>query len=131
MSIDEFSRHIIGKIDLDRSNNLSFTEFLAACLVSEKHTIPTNVWSAVFSVLDTDDSGDIGLDDMIKLFGKHQLGEEGSNADLAGLLGDYGGLYAGQKPEDIRITFDDFLHLMQDPAYGSLSSLASFDPGQL
>lgn len=70
----DFSSDEAGKIfkslDVNRNNEINFTEFLAACLESQGELAEYRIAEA-FDLLDSDDSGFISRDNLRRILGNH------------------------------------------------------------
>ncbi|CAD7955474.1 unnamed protein product [Amoebophrya sp. A25] len=74
---DDFESFLWPSVDLNQSDDLNFTEFLAACLSADMHDLyAENHWRAVFFVLDANGSGALNADDLVVLFHGNSTSDE-------------------------------------------------------
>ncbi len=62
----DFDSKIWPNVDLNASNDINFTEFLAACMADANYT--DSHWRGVFQVLDANATGKLDVEDLVELF---------------------------------------------------------------
>lgn len=72
----DFDEVIWPGVDLNQSDDINFTEFLAACLADDEATVYSeNHWKGVFQVLDASATGSLDLADLQELFPGNEVDE--------------------------------------------------------
>lgn len=96
----DFESFVWPNVDLNQSDDINFTEFLASCISDDKEIVSSaQNWKGVFQVLDIDNTGELNADDLNDLF--HDNANEGINAMLSEVV-----------PDTMALTPDDFVKLM-------------------
>eukprot|EP00392_Amoebophrya_sp_AT5.2_P001388 g1390.t1 len=96
---DDFSSNIWPAVDLNQSDDVNFTEFLAACLSGDEYN--ESHWRAVFQVLDSNRNGYLTPSDLRDLFHDN---EEKDVLDI---------WHEVSTDDEGRLTADEYIHLMQ------------------
>ena len=66
---EDFDSLIWPGVDLNQSDDINFTEFLAACLADDEVSMYSeNHWKGVFQVLDANNTGKLDVADLMELF---------------------------------------------------------------
>eukprot|EP00746_Dinoflagellata_sp_MGD_P085466 gnl/MRDRNA2_/MRDRNA2_33828_c0_seq1.p1 gnl/MRDRNA2_/MRDRNA2_33828_c0~~gnl/MRDRNA2_/MRDRNA2_33828_c0_seq1.p1 ORF type:complete len:609 (+),score=92.34 gnl/MRDRNA2_/MRDRNA2_33828_c0_seq1:37-1863(+) len=97
---NDFDSFVWPNVDLNCSDDINFTEFLAVCLCNDGSSIFNEKdWRGAFQILDCNHSGKLDIDDLIRLFPDSDA--ESLHDMLRELV-----------PDKMEMTANDFVHMM-------------------